>query len=108
MSSIKSWWLLTLVADWAYCTCWISREENEGHDQQVGNTDPIAIHPDVQRQGIGRALLIAGCQLLADHGVDWACLSTSSQNDAMLRLAESVGFSVVRKTLFFEKTVTPR
>jgi mycothiol synthase len=92
----------------AYCTCWISREENEGQYERVGNTDPIAIHPDVQRQGIGRALLIACCHLLADHGADWACLSTSSQNGAMLGLAEAVGFSRVRKMLFFEKPVALR
>jgi ribosomal protein S18 acetylase RimI-like enzyme len=92
----------TLVA---YCTCWVSTEENEGTDERVGYTDPIATHPDVQGQGVGRALLIASCQLLADQAIDWACLSTSSQNTAMLRLAKSVGFSIERTTLFFEKSL---
>jgi mycothiol synthase len=89
----------------AYCTCWVCSEENEGKDERVGYTDPIATHPDVQRHGIARALLIASCQELADHGVDWACLSTSSRNSAMLRLAETVGFSIERTTLFFVKTL---
>jgi mycothiol synthase len=89
----------------AYCTCWVSTEENEGNDERVGYTDPIATHPNVQRHGIGHALLIAGCRLLAENGIDWACLSTSSQNHAMQGLAETVGFSIERKTLFFEKTL---
>lgn len=89
----------------AYCTCWVSTEENEGKDERVGYTDPIATHPDVQGQGIACTLLIASCQLLADHGVDWAGLSTSNENSVMLRLAESVGFSIERRMLFFEELV---
>jgi len=89
----------------AYCTCSILTAENKRSGGMIGHTDPVAVHPDFQRQGLARALLLKGAQLLKDRGMDMAMLSTSSDNHAMQRAAESAGFRVYSKRIWFSKTI---
>jgi len=90
----------------AYCLCSISREENERTGQHVGYTDPVATHPAYQRRGLAQALLLAGMRELKARGMEAAMLGTSSENAAMQRAAESVGFYVQSTTLWFTKAVS--
>ena len=90
----------------AYCTCSILAAENKRSGMKIGHTDPVAVHPDFQRQGLARTLLLKGAQLLKDRGMDIAILSTSSDNHAMQRAAESAGFRVYSKRIWFSKTLT--
>jgi mycothiol synthase len=90
----------------AYCTCSILAAENKRSGMKIGHTDPVAVHPDFQRQGLACALLLKGTQLLKDRGMDLAMLSTSSDNLAMQRAAESAGFRVYSKRIWFSKTLT--
>jgi mycothiol synthase len=83
-----------------YCTC-----SYEAGIPSVGYTDPIAVHPDFQRLGLGRALLCEGMRLLSAHGVQEARLGTSSSNTAMLALAQAVGFEVYETGLWLSKVV---
>ena len=78
-----------------YCTCQIHAEENARSGQRQGWADPIAVHPDFQRRGLGVALLSKGMQLLKQRGMHTAVLGTSSENQAMLKTAEAAGFRVV-------------
>jgi ribosomal protein S18 acetylase RimI-like enzyme len=89
----------------AYSTCFILTAENKRSGMQIGHTDPVAVHPDFQRQGLARALLLKGAHLLKDRGMDMAMLSTSSDNYAMQRAAESAGFRVYSKRIWFSKTI---
>lgn len=83
----------------AYCTC-------SANDQtRVGFTDPVATHPDHQRLGLARALLLSGMQLLKERGMTSAHLGTSGENIAMQRTAEAVGFKVEYKNIWFTKEV---
>ncbi|MFO7683753.1 MAG: hypothetical protein R6X34_27300 [Chloroflexota bacterium] len=45
-------------------------------------------------RGLARALLLTGLRLLQERGLDTAVLGTSSDNEAMLGTARSVGFEV--------------
>ncbi len=90
----------------AYCTCSILTAENKRSGVKIGHTDPVAVHPDFQRQGLARALLLKGAQLLKDRGMEMAMLSTSSDNHAMQRAAESAGFRVYSKRIWFSITLT--
>lgn len=90
----------------AYCTCSILAAENNRSGMMIGHTDPVAVHPDFQRQGLARALLLKGAQLLKDCGMDMAMLSTGSDNLAMQRAAKSAGFRVYSKRIWFSKTLT--
>lgn len=90
----------------AYCLCGISQEENERTGRREGYTDPVATHPDFQRRGLARALLLTGLRKLQERGIDTAVLGTNSDNGAMLRTAQSVGFQVQTTTLWFSRPVT--
>jgi len=90
----------------AYCLCGISQEENERTGRREGYTDPIATHPDFQRRGLARALLLTGLQGLQQRGMDTAVLGTGGDNGAMLRTAQSIGFKVQTTTLWFSRPVS--
>lgn len=82
----------------AYCTC-------STNPNGKGYTDPVATHPDYQRRGLSKALLLRGMQLLKERGMEFACLGTSGDNLAMQKSAQSVGFFLAHKTLWFEREV---
>jgi ribosomal protein S18 acetylase RimI-like enzyme len=81
----------------AYCVCSINR----GLGGRVGYTDPVATHPDYQRRGLARALLLHGLRLLQERGVEEAWMGTSSENVGMLHTAQGVGFEVQSERLWF-------
>ncbi len=83
----------------AYCTC------SENLEHKIGSTDPVATHPDYQRLGLARALLLTGLGLLKDRDMQKATLGTSEDNIAMKKVAESVGFYIAYKTIWFEKRI---
>ncbi len=89
----------------ATCMCSISQEENERIGRNEGYTDPIATHPDFQRHGLAQALLLTGLYKLKQRGIDTAVLGTSSENIAMQRTAQAVGFRVQSTKLWFAKPV---
>ncbi|MBN2004841.1 MAG: GNAT family N-acetyltransferase [Anaerolineae bacterium] len=91
----------------ASCMVAIYREENSLTGRNEGYTDPVATHPDFQRRGLAKALLLAGLHLLRQRDVDTAVLGTGSDNLAMQRAAASVGFQVTSTTLWFSKPVSP-
>ncbi|MBN1148843.1 MAG: GNAT family N-acetyltransferase [Anaerolineales bacterium] len=88
-----------------YCYVFVSQEENARSGRNEGWTDPVAVHPDHQRRGLGRALMLTGLRLLAERGVEQAAVGTSSENLAMQRLAASVGFRLESTTAWFSKAV---
>jgi mycothiol synthase len=90
----------------AYCMGWISEEENRLSDCNEGHTDPVTTHPDFQRRGLARALLLRGCYLLRERGMDTASLSTGSENIAMQQVARSVGFHIVSAKTWFKKQIS--
>lgn len=83
----------------AYCTCSVNAQT------QIGFTDPVATHPRYQHMGLARALLLKGMQLLKERGMEFARLGTSGENIAMQKTAESVGFKVEYRTIWFSKEV---
>jgi len=84
----------------AYCTCSVNEPNKEG------STDPVATNPRFQRMRLARALLLTGMKMLKERGMETACLGTSGANLAMQKTAESVGFHVDFRVLWFEKKVT--
>ncbi len=83
----------------AYCTC---SAEQSGQ----GYSDPVATHPNYQRMGLAKALLIQGMKMLKQRGMKSAHLGTSGDNIAMQKTAESVGFFLEHRVIWFEKEIT--
>lgn len=67
----------------------------------LGTTDPIGTHPEHRRKGLGQAVVSAALRRLQAEGIRRAGLGTSSDNIAMQRLAESLGFEVVSEKVWF-------
>ncbi len=86
----------------AYVMGHFSPEENLYSGQKMGYTDPVATHPDFQRLGLARALLLAGFERLKERGLDSAQLGTWGENTAMIRTAESVGCRVLFNDHFLQ------
>lgn len=86
----------------AFCICSI---ETGKDGKKVGYTDPVGTHPRYQQRGLGKAIVTAGLQLLQVRGTAVAKLGTSSINEPMQRLAESLGFVCISEKLWFSKKV---
>jgi ribosomal protein S18 acetylase RimI-like enzyme len=77
------------------------------HDRAQGlaRTDPIGTHPRFQRLGLARAVVSAGLTLLRQSGARTVTLGTSSDNLAMRRLAEDLGFVCAAERLWFSRAL---
>jgi ribosomal protein S18 acetylase RimI-like enzyme len=83
----------------ANCICSVNEQEKRAF------TDPVSTHPKFQRLGLARALLLTGLKLLKERGMASAHLGTSGDNLAMQKTAQSVGFTIEHKTIWFSKGV---
>jgi ribosomal protein S18 acetylase RimI-like enzyme len=87
----------------AFCVGVIPAEENALTGHKDGWLDPIGTRPEFQRRGLAHALLLTGLHLLKQRGMENAATNTWEENLAMRRTAESAGFSVAAKTIWFSK-----
>jgi mycothiol synthase len=69
--------------------------------------DDLAVPHAYRRQGIGRALLLAGMHRIRKQGFSAAALAVDADNpNQALRLYESVGFVVVSRSTAYHKELT--
>jgi len=88
----------------AYVFGAIYPEENALTGEKAGFTDPIATHPQYQRRGLSKALLLACMLRLRERGMEIARLGTSSENIAMQQTARSVGFQQTGESWHYAKS----
>ena len=69
---------------YAYAIC--------GYAGRRGYVQRLAVHPDFQGQGWGRALLLDGLHWLRDRGARTAVVNTQHGNQTALRLYQHTGF----------------
>ncbi|CAN5159607.1 hypothetical protein BH11ACT2_BH11ACT2_17260 [soil metagenome] len=67
--------------------CWLKV------DGDIGELYVVGVDPDRQREGLGRLLVAAGLDRLAQRDVTTAALYVEADNTPALRLYESVGFA---------------
>ena len=76
-------------------------------ERLVGEVGVIGTRPELQRQGLGQALLLSGLSLLQARGATSAYLETSESNVPAKRLFASVGFTHLASWQWYAKTVEP-
>jgi ribosomal protein S18 acetylase RimI-like enzyme len=92
----------------AFCVCQINESENKASKEKSGWTDPIGVLPEFRKMGLAKALMNEGFFRLKARGMNYAKLGTSSDNIAMIRLAEAMGFSEISRKLWFSREVTDK
>jgi mycothiol synthase len=81
---------------------WIGRERRGG-DLDLGWIHVIGVRPPWRRRGLGRALLLHALGQLRTRGKPRAGLGVDAANDRALRLYETEGMRIVRRTDVYEK-----
>jgi ribosomal protein S18 acetylase RimI-like enzyme len=71
-----------------------------GHGWLISN---VAVHPDWQGRGIGRALMVNSLDYARDYGGAWAVLQVRERNAVARRLYESLGFRSIGKVTRLQK-----
>jgi mycothiol synthase len=66
------------------------------HDEHHGEVYVVGLDPAAQGRGLGKALVVAGLQHLADLGIDEVVLYVESDNLPARALYESLGFAHAR------------
>lgn len=74
--------------------CWTKRHPATADDPAMGEIYVIGVDPDFQGLGLGRALVIAGLEWLADVGEAIAMLYVDETNITATRLYDQLGFSL--------------
>jgi mycothiol synthase len=84
----------------AFCICWFNPNIA---GEACGQVEPLGVHPDFRKLGLGRAILSEGLRRLHQHGAKQVFVETDNTRDAALQLYQSAGFQVVRDVLVYRK-----
>ena len=91
----------------AFCQCGLKQVADGQSEHLAGEVGVIGTRPELQRQGLGRALLLTALGLLHERGAASAYLETSETNMPAQRLFTSVGFAHLSTWQWYAKTVEP-
>ncbi len=83
----------------AFCVFWLDPVN------KVGLFEPVGTHPDFQRKGMGRALMLESLRRVKAQGMETAIVCADHDNAAAQRLYESVGFRMVNRLRLYAKNV---
>jgi ribosomal protein S18 acetylase RimI-like enzyme len=70
-----------------------------GIGDRTGYIQRLAVHPDFQRQGIARELVLDALMWMRDHSVNSVLVNTGLDNTAALRLYQELGFEICSEVL---------
>jgi ribosomal protein S18 acetylase RimI-like enzyme len=73
---------------------------------RTGYFEPVAVHPDHRRLGLGGALLRAGMLAMIEWGMKWAEVMYETENPGSGKLYRSEGFEPKWKIVLYRKPLT--
>ena len=77
------------------------------HDGRLGEIYVIGVDPRMQGSGLGRALAIAGLDVVHERGIETGSLFCAADNTPALALYRSLGFELHRVDRAYEAEVDP-
>ena len=84
----------------AFCICWLDKN-SEG--KPSGQIEPLGVHEDFRRLGLGRAILSEGLRRLYLCGADRIYVETDKYRNAALEFYKSMGFRVIQDVQVYRK-----
>jgi mycothiol synthase len=81
----------------AFCICWLDSLN------RVGLFEPVGVHPEFQRRGLGKAILQEGLRRMQAGGMESAIVGTGYDNTPALNLYQATEFEFSLRLLTFEK-----
>ncbi len=89
------------------CWNWIDEGEISAQmEEKRGDVWCVCVHPQHRRQGLGRALLLAGVHWMREQGVTAAYLAVDGANERAKHLYESVGFVARRTDVWYRQDLS--
>jgi mycothiol synthase len=86
---------------------WLRRHPASSTEPAMGEIYAIGVAPDEHGRGLGRALAVAGLEIVAAAGIDTGMLYVAATNDPALALYRSLGFTVTRTDRAYVAHVVP-
>jgi ribosomal protein S18 acetylase RimI-like enzyme len=83
----------------AFCINWLDAET------KIALFEPVGVHPDFQKRGLGKALLSHALIRLKENGMKQAIVQTEYNNAAAIALYRTVGFQQIDRLLLFSKAI---
>lgn len=83
-------------------------DDGEGGGQPCGEIHVIGVDPARQGSGLGRALAVAGLDLVAERGITTGMLYVARDNDTAMALYRALGFEEHRIDRAYERHVEAR
>ena len=83
----------------SFCMCWLDPVN------RVGLFEPVGTHPDFQRLGLGKAVMLEGLRRMQTGGMQTAIVGAESDNLAAQSLYRSMGFQAVNRLRTYRKVV---
>lgn len=83
----------------AFCIVWPDLHTG------VGLFEPVGAHPDFQRKGLGKAVMLEALHRLQKMGLRQAIVTTGEDNLPAIRLYEAVGFHREKTLLYYKKKI---
>ena len=84
----------------AFCVGWLAKDAN---GEISGQIEPLGVHADFRKSGLGKAILLEGLRRLQAKGARHVYVQTDSHRNAAFRLYESAGFRVIQNILMYRK-----
>ena len=83
----------------AFCIAWLD------FTNRVGLFEPVGVHPDFRRMGLGRAVLAEGLRRMMAYGMQSAIVCAEADNAAAQRLYQATGFQVEQRLPTYVKSL---
>lgn len=84
----------------AFCVTWPDRLNRTGY------FEPVAVHPDYRRLGLGKVLMRAGMAAMQEWGMEWAEVMYEVDNPGSGKLYRGEGFEPLWRIVLYLKSIS--